>query len=221
MKKGGGDLDESDCCASWVQLVAGGGWRCRSVGLMLVAGCGSQSAPGRNSVSPTVSTTTSTTSAKSPKPAASNTDATIEMATALDTAAHAGYVATFAAISITTSQRGLELQMTDLAQGSTLIAKVRSGHPEWAAVPVALVKVPYTEQRLEAAQKALPDAAWTKYQLVGVGYGTGRYLEVTSSDTRLKAPVAGRAAREKLAQTLTSQLGVRVLVTYSTPAHAG
>lgn len=55
---------------------------------------------------------------------------------------------------------------------------------------------------------------------VGVGFGAGRYVAVVSSDTRLKALVAGRAAREKPAQTLTSQLGVRVLMTYSTPSQA-
>lgn len=207
-------------------------------GVVLIAGCGSQTAPGGNSTSPSVSITKAQAPAKPSTKAASpvilnaptgpaaglspttSDDATIELADALNTAAHAGYTDTFGSIALTKSQRGIELQMTDLAQGRKLLASVRAHHPTWSAVPVALVKVPYTEKRLMTAQSAVTDATWKKYQLVSVGYGTAWYLQVGSSDTRLKAPVAGRAARDKLAQTLTEQLGVRVLVTYATPAHA-
>lgn len=140
------------------------------------------------------------------------------MADALNTAAHAGYVKTFGAIIFNKSQHGMSLQMTDLAQGRKLVASVRAQNPKWSAVSVALVKVPYTEKRMQTALRAVPEALYRKYQLVSVGFGTGQYLDVTSSDTRLKDPVAGRKAREALAQTLGTLVGVRVQVSYSTTA---
>lgn len=206
-------------------------------GVVLCAGCGTARAPGSTgSAAPTSTTTrtrtmppsspstsrpTGSTSTVSPGEGGANgLDATINLAQAIDSAGHTRYVSTYGLIILNRSQYGMTLQMTDLAQGRKLLAGARAGHPEWAAVPVVLVKVPYTDKRLRTAQDAVPDASYQKYQLVSVGVGTCEYLSVASSGTRMKDPVSGKNAREVLARTLSRTLGVRVVVTYSPPAVA-
>lgn len=139
------------------------------------------------------------------------------MIAAVDATARAHYVSSYGLVSYNLSQFGMSVQMTDLAQGRKLVAEVRAGHPEWDGVPVALIKVPYTEKRLRAVQAAVPEAFYRTYQLVGIGFENCRHLLITSSDTRLKGS-AGSAGRERLARIFEHAVGVRVVVAYSTPS---
>lgn len=204
---------------------------------VLIAGCGSQIAPGGGSTSPPAlkSVRTSTPNVSKPKgskpkvatPKTPTTQlltptfdqATNDLIRALDVAAHARYVNTFGSLSFAPPHHGVILTMTDLANGRALISSTRAGHPQWSRVTVTLVKVTYTEARLQAAQNAVSPAYWKKYELVSVVSGAGDYVDVGSSDTSLKGP-GGRVGRERLASILTRAVGVRVIVTYSRPAQA-
>ena len=86
---------------------------------------------------------------------------------------------------------------------------------------MTLVRVPYSMKRLTTAQDAMPDLAWSRYQLVSVGIETCRYLSVGSSDPRLRNPSSGRPARERLGRTLAALVGIPVVVTWESPAFAG
>lgn len=193
--------------------------------VVLAAGCGSRPAPGGDNASPPASqsakaSTRKVSKPKPPVPPAPTFDqATSDLIGALDMAAHARYVKSFGSLSVTPSQKGVILEMTDLADGRALVSATRAGHPHWSQVPVALVKVLYTEVQLQAAQKAVPGDYWKRYELVSVGYGGGGHLDVSSSDTSLKGP-GGEVGRERLAGILTRTVGVRVVVTYSRPGQA-
>lgn len=190
-----------------------------AVGAAVMCGCGTQSAPGAPSYTPYSFVTQPSSAA--PQSAPLYDEATMDLAQSIQAAGSgARYANSFGLVRLNDSQRGMRVEMTDLALARKLVAGARAGHPTWARVPVALVEVPYSMKRLEAAEKAVPDADWKRYQLVSVGVETCRHLSVTSSDVRLEDPVGGRAARTKLAQRLAHAVGVPVVVTYSTPAHA-
>ncbi|UIJ36326.1 hypothetical protein [Allobranchiibius sp. GilTou73] len=185
-----------------------------------IAGCGTQSAPGAPSYSPTPYTfVTAPSSVASPSPPPYD-EATSDLAQSIQATGDAHYASTFGLVRLNPSQHGMSVEMTDLALARKLVAGARAGHPTWAKVPVALTKVPYSMKRMTEAQDAVSAGDWRRYQLVSAGIETCRYLSVASSDTRLKDPVAGRAGRTKLAQELSHTVGVPVVVTYSTPAHA-
>ncbi|NYJ75492.1 hypothetical protein [Allobranchiibius huperziae] len=185
-----------------------------------IAGCGTQSSSGAPSYSPTPYTfVTAPARSSSPSPPPYD-QATSDLAQSIQATGGTHYASTFGLVRLNPSQHGMSVEMTDLALARKLVAGARAGHPTWAEVPVALTKVPYSMKRLEAAENAVPDADWKRYQLVSVGIETCRYLSVASSDTRLKDPVAGRVGRTKLAQELSHTLRLPVVVTYSTPAHA-
>ncbi|MDQ2849954.1 MAG: hypothetical protein M3Y49_04320 [Actinomycetota bacterium] len=199
---------------------------------VLIAGCGSQIAPGGDSTSPPASqsVTIATPSASKPSVSTPKTpttplltptfdQATYDLIRALDVAAHARYVNTFGSLSFAPPHHGVILAMTDLANARALISSTRAGHPQWSRVAVTLVKVTYTEAQLQAAQNAVSPTYWKKYELVSVGSGAGDYVDVGSSDPSLKGP-GGRVGRERLASILTRAVGVRVIVTYSLPAQA-
>ncbi len=84
----------------------------------------------------------------------------MDLAQAIMGAGDADYADTFGLVSLNRSQHGMSVEMTDLALGRKLVAGARAGHPKWARVPVAVIKVPYSMKRLEGAQNLLPDADW-------------------------------------------------------------
>lgn len=193
--------------------------------LVFVTGCGTQSPPG-GSATPQATKTSTTpvaspkTAAKAPKSPETRFDqATSDMIPAVDAAALAHYSDTYGMVSYNLSQVGMMLRMTDLAQGRKLIAGVLAGHPEWAGVPVTLIRAPYTGKRLQAAQNAVPEGFYRKYQLVSVGQENCVYLSVLTSDSHLKGP-AGSAGRQRLAGVLQRTVGVDVRVAWSQPASA-
>lgn len=128
------------------------------------------------------------------------------------------YSRSYALMSVDRSQTVLTLRVTDLADGRAIVAQARARRPQSTAVAVHLVKVPYSEKELLAAQNQLTDRDWKKYRLVGTGPDSGRYLSVRTDDPQLKDPVSGRAGRHLMERTLSRIAGVRVVVTYSVPS---
>ncbi|MEO8748998.1 MAG: hypothetical protein ABI384_01255 [Allobranchiibius sp.] len=197
-----------------------GRWSLVMASLTLVVGCGSQTSPGATGTSPRTSTVAppSSTSPLPGQPGGPDHSVTYDLAGAMTQVGRDSYSRSYALMSVDRSQTVLTLRVTDLADGAAIIARARAAQPGYAGVSVHLIKVPYSEKELLAAQNRLTDRDWKKYRLVGTGPDSGQYLSVRTDDPQLKDPVSGRAGRHLMERTLSRIVGVRVVVTYSVPS---